>query len=567
MSEMRCGKCGNENRDGAKYCSTCGTCLNTIEKNGDIKKTYNESKGNYDLKSAKIRTKNRTKKIFFGGLILTVIVGIGSFAVVKAVKNEQYKEALADAEQYMKEKDYDRAEMSYCKAVEIFPEGTKAKEALFNLYIQNAENALHDSNLTIAEENCEKALDIQSDNEKVNLLMANIYEKQYKMSSAESQYEKILGLNPDSAEAYVKLMRIKATRDEHEEVERMLEEAIDSPVAENEFFGKYSRNYDNYMRYKTYDEKLSEFNSAKESGSYKEGDGWEQTYGCCFFKLVDFDGNGTDEMIIAYTESQYTMDTRPNYISDYVLEVWAFENGKLEKVFTGTPLMSGTVDTVSLEKKDNQWYLQTGVSGTDRDTTFYKYEENKFVPDMTTEINSATLEMKINGETVSSETWDNTMAQYDEEEYLLQGYNTRNGDSYTYVNAFDEYSRSECELGYLWQACHHSIVNAEVEGEKAGIKSGNYAYRSDEMDVYVSSYQFGEYGEEPKIYVTYYREGKGRSSFYFTWDEKTGYVPESDVEMSYEQKDDVLSISIQGKYEDEAVSAKLQRETQYDMDS
>ena len=174
---MKCEKCGSENRDEAKYCSTCGTCLNTIEKNGDIKKAYDESKGNNDLKSAKIRTRNRSKKIFFCCLILAVIVGIGSFAVVKVIKNEQYKEALADAEEYMKEKDYDRAEMSYCKAVEIFPEGTKAKEALLNLYIQNAENALHDSNFTVAEENCEKALDIQSDNEKVNLLLGNIYEK------------------------------------------------------------------------------------------------------------------------------------------------------------------------------------------------------------------------------------------------------------------------------------------------------------------------------------------------------------------------------------------------------
>ncbi len=56
---------------------------------------------------------------------------------------------------YLSKKDYDKLEMSCCEAVEIYPERTKAKETLLNLYIQNA---VHDSNLTIAEENCEKAI-------------------------------------------------------------------------------------------------------------------------------------------------------------------------------------------------------------------------------------------------------------------------------------------------------------------------------------------------------------------------------------------------------------------------
>ena len=565
---MRCGKCGKENREGAKYCPICGNYLGTSEEAENCKKVNNAGSEKSDLKIADFRKRSKTKKIFLGVLIFILVIGAGSFAVIRTVKSARYKDLLADAQQYMKEGDYDKAEDSYCEAVKTLPGGTEAKEELTDFYIEKAENAVQDSNLTGAEENCGKALDLQGDNVKANLLMANIYEKQYKMSSAEKQYEKVLDLKPDSAEAYVKLMRVKATRDNYEEVEKMLKEAAGSSISGSALFQKYSQNYENYQRYKAYDEKLLDFGmSVKESGCLREGDGWEQTYGRCFFKLVDFDGNGTDEMVLAYTESQYTMDALPNYISDYVLEVWAFEDGELKKVFTGEPLISGTVDRICLAEKEGQWYLQTGISGAERETTFYKYEGNKFVPDMTTEINSATLEQKINGETVTPEAWSNIMAQYELEEYLLQGYNTRNGDSYTYVNAFDEYGRSECELGYLWQACFHSIMNAEVEGEKAGIKSGNYAYRSDEMDMCVNSYQFGQYGEEPQLYVTYYKEGEGRSSFYFTWDDEAGYIAEGDTEISYEQNEDALSIAIEGEYWDGIIRAELQRETQYDMDS
>ncbi len=94
-----------------------------------------------------------------------------------------------------------------------------------------------------------------------------------------------------------------------------------------------------------------------------------------------------------------------------------FENGKLEKNFMGSQLMSGTVYTVCFGKKDNQWYLQKWDFGDDR------------------------------------------------EEYLLQGDGARNGDSYTYVNASDECGRLECELSYLRQTCCHFIINAEVENE------------------------------------------------------------------------------------------------------
>ena len=81
-------------------------------------------------------------------------------------------------------------------------------------------------------------------------------------------------------------------------------------------------------------DKILEYQKKYGEGEAVEIDDSQSTYGAqgvAYAKLVDFDGDGQDELLIEYSDEP--VDRVDNAAAAH-LEVWAYTNGKIEKVYT-----------------------------------------------------------------------------------------------------------------------------------------------------------------------------------------------------------------------------------------
>lgn len=81
-------------------------------------------------------------------------------------------------------------------------------------------------------------------------------------------------------------------------------------------------------------DKIREYQKKYGEGEAVEIDDSQSTYGAqgvAYAKLVDFDGDGQDELLIEYSDEP--VDRVDNAAAAH-LEVWAYKNGKIEKVYT-----------------------------------------------------------------------------------------------------------------------------------------------------------------------------------------------------------------------------------------
>lgn len=81
-------------------------------------------------------------------------------------------------------------------------------------------------------------------------------------------------------------------------------------------------------------DKILEYQKKYGEGEAVEIDDSQSTYGAqgvAYAKLVDFDGDGQDELLIEYSDEP--VDRVDNAAAVH-LEVWAYKNGKIEKVYT-----------------------------------------------------------------------------------------------------------------------------------------------------------------------------------------------------------------------------------------
>ena len=513
---MKCIKCGRENKANAKYCASCGN----------------------NLKKADGR-KGKSLIISALSIGLVIVVGIVGSLYVRQKQFDGYVDA---ARKYIEEKNYEDAEMAYVQALDIKPNEETIKDELIEVYIQDAEAAIGESDYERAERACHSAVELEESNEKANLLMGDIYLSQGARGDAREQYQKVLETNPYSSTAYMRLLSIEISNEEYDRADQMVSEAEETPIAQDETFSEYVSMYANYQRYVAYQEMIWEIRP-NSRGSTMTGTTWEQSYGLCFLKLVDFDGNGTKEIIVVCTESPYTQDTVPVYIDDYVIQVWDYENGETKKVFSGKPFVSQATDLVYIVEDGEKCYLRAGEDG-----AYYKYE---------------------NGEFISGEALETNADSYINHAYILQGNKTSyNGE--TYKSAYDEVERTEQELSYLERACYQSIINMQNRKETGEwIAYGNYSYRSEELDMYVCSYPADYPRKNPKVYVKYFKRDKSRfgSGYWheFVWGDNDAYVEDNGYTLSYTQEEDTLVVVIHDDSGEEVVRAELTRETQYDI--
>ena len=131
---MYCPKCGANNREGARFCGSCGEPL---EKEGTPLTAETEAGSISPAPQQKKRgRKKRGKWIWLA--IACVLAAACVIAVVFIVKDrmvkKQYEDTVASAAKYLEELDYEKAEASYLEAIQIEPKEKEPYLGLIEVY-------------------------------------------------------------------------------------------------------------------------------------------------------------------------------------------------------------------------------------------------------------------------------------------------------------------------------------------------------------------------------------------------------------------------------------------------
>lgn len=394
-----CKKCGKELREGAAFCPACG----------------------YPVKGKSTRTKkSRLRPVYIAvGIVIAIVMIVAALGFCHYRREKLYKETVAIGDSYMKKAQYDKAEEAYQKAEKI-------KETDPMLYVK----------------------------------LGDLYLQQWSGSPAE-WYRKALELDPGLIEAYKGLARLYWEFTDKKEFRNIVEEAQGALEDESkEFFSYIEILYEDYMRYAEYYDVYE--SQSKNGGGMTYTGTYVQTYGFCFAKLIDFDGDGTEELVMVYTESEYDSPVRGGatsfFVDDYVLEVWNYNGGEAKQIFHGTPKSEYGGDRIVFLADGEKNYLKVGDETGELGCYIYQNGEFQRADDKNGDVKS----------------------------YLLQG-NELNGQVKEY-RAWDEWRRTEKKIEYKKTAASHAIQLALRGVDEKIIETniiGNYKYESEDKSIVV----------------------------------------------------------------------------------
>ena len=172
-------------------------------------------------------------------------------------------------------------------------------------------------------------------------------------------------------------------------------------------------------RYQAYAEKIKE--EEKKYGSVKiENDSYACMTGVCFIDLVDFAGNGEEQLLLVHQNS--------NRECGY--EIWSWENGQMVLLETDDLFTTdGGVRTVMYRKKEGKTYLVTGGMDDFAEYYFHGYSGGSF---------GKAYEI-VHGEELNGDEWN--------EFYTVNGQNVSES---TYDDAYTEWlaDTTEYNLSY-----------------------------------------------------------------------------------------------------------------------
>ena len=209
---------------------------------------------------------------------------------------------------------------------------------------------------------------------------ADKYVAELDYEQAQDYYLKAIAVAPKKLEPYVKLAEVYMDIGETEAAEQILEKAEEAGAkgATEEIEQlKESIEY-NISAYKLFAEKISEYEEKYGISEENSHDGWNSYLtGLCFMKLIDFDQNGQEELLLIYAEKGdgfSTMNTA------YEFEIWGAEKEELVLLDKGNEVMEygsgGAV--VYLTEYEGMKYLVTGWETDEGVFNYHGYLNNEF---------------------------------------------------------------------------------------------------------------------------------------------------------------------------------------------
>jgi|GEM_PF-2069166 Cytochrome c biogenesis factor len=233
---MYCGKCGQELKDDARFCNSCGNSIGVPKEEGSVpaesgfeKQTFNALESpNETSAAAPILTKppgiGKNKVIV--GSILAVVLILGGFWGWNSFGTEARMQAKLDlAVKYLSENDYEKAILAFNDAIKIDPQEVKAYQGLARTYtIQGKyDEAQSTYDRGLAAVAAEKKPTLQ-------IGLAGMYIDQGQLDKAEQAFQEINNSNPSCLEAYFGLAMVYQQKGDNAKAEAMLRKAVaDNP--------------------------------------------------------------------------------------------------------------------------------------------------------------------------------------------------------------------------------------------------------------------------------------------------------------------------------------------------
>jgi len=223
---MKCANCGAELKVGCIYCSVCGKeaqivsdynlfeddFLRYVLKENEKKRTEGikqkpspvqekhtrKSEANQTGKKAKKGNRRHKKRVVFAivAIIVLIVLVTGIVLLVNHGRNNSYDYQMQQARSYQNDKNYREAESSVKRALELEPDSLEAKLFLADIYVLRGDSL---KAVTVLEEVCKE--------------------------------------QPDSKEAYQKLIQLYSERKDYEAIRVLCEQVDDAEILE--LFSEY----------------------------------------------------------------------------------------------------------------------------------------------------------------------------------------------------------------------------------------------------------------------------------------------------------------------------------------
>lgn len=264
----------------------------------------------------------------------------------EAMSKLSLEDYLADGEKYLKEKDYQQAETAFEEAIKLDSKCISAYCGLIEVYQDTADS------VQIA--------------------------KTYKDAIAivNDEYTASGKLSEESEEFYKAAVEYFEQQNDKEYVLMLIDDFLNisnDDGIKNELEQK-KENYKRSERYEAYYQLILEYQEKYGACNLIE-DGYESYLkGLCFAKLLDFNQDGDEELIIAYFDP-----TRAEAFYDHELEIWDYLDGELRQVYSDRTMIGSQIcSNVGIANFDGRYAILAGRTGMPKRIFVWEYTSSQF---------------------------------------------------------------------------------------------------------------------------------------------------------------------------------------------
>ena len=202
-------------------------------------------------------------------------------------------------------------------------------------------------------------------------------------------------------------------------------------------------------------------------------------FGLCVAQQLDFDGDGTDELLLVYNPTYKSGDEVSDIytaLNAYVVEVWAFKDGEISKTYSSTKIntSNGGMGFCNIYKNSDSGQLalaQTDYNHENdvEETGYYTFDGSEFSVAQTFQVYNpyASSTFAVDGKTVeqdaylaASDAW-KLFASYS----LLEGAGAKSDASSGFLNASDVVAATEQTVADLKEAAGDGASEKKDKGE------------------------------------------------------------------------------------------------------
>ena len=385
-----CQNCGAVNMKHANFCTQCGKPIESIR----------------GIKRFMQCFKSPNKRCRIGSwmaslsVIVCLVSAISALALPKSVSNTDvpvianqaekepakamepsYEDFLKAGHEQLAKKDYTKAEESFYKALKLEPEKMEAYQYLVDTYV--------------SQEDMKQAAEVYKDAVKI----------------INDNYSSANSLVDDGEELYLKAIDFFEAQDDEEYAIQLVEDILSMTKDQGTIakLEEKQKKYKQIKSYAAYNQLLNDY-----IATYGEGTATGQGYnsylsGLCFAKLIDFDQDGDEELLLAYYDAE---KTRGIWVHE--VEVWTYDD-ELRQIYANQSLSDGGMSSsVALSDINGKPCISSGTLGMPSKVSMWGYTGEQFA-----EVGSINydpgVQYIVNGASVTNEECQSALNQWENE--------------------------------------------------------------------------------------------------------------------------------------------------------